>query len=37
MDRREAAIGRFVSTRANRALVRLVAPDGRVREVNVAD
>jgi hypothetical protein len=37
LDRGEAVIGRFFSARAGRALVRLVAPDGRVREVDVAD
>jgi hypothetical protein len=37
LDRREAVIGRFFSARAGRALVRLIATDGSVREVDVAD
>jgi hypothetical protein len=37
LKRGDATIGRFCSTRAGRALVTLVAPSGRTRDVTVAD
>jgi hypothetical protein len=37
VGRGEADIGRFISNEAGRAEVRLVAPDGRTRDVNVVD
>jgi hypothetical protein len=37
VNRGESEVGRFVSTRAGRARVRLVTPGGRTRDVEVVD